>query len=171
LPKGVEVKNDGKTVSVKGPKGELSWRLLPMIDVKVENEQIIVGLVRENENWSKYHGLYRSLIANMVTGTTKGFEKSLEMIGVGYRASVQGNTLNVNVGYSHPTSLEIPEGIEVKMEKNTKITVSGIDKQKVGQFAADIRSLRPPEPYQGKGIRYAGEYVRRKAGKAAARSK
>jgi len=130
----------------------------------------VISLVRENAEWSKFHGLYRSLINNMVEGVTKGFEKSLEMIGVGYRAAVQGRLLDLQIGLSHPTKLDIPQGIEVKVDKNTLITVSGADKQMVGQFAANIRSKKPPEPYQGKGIRYVGEYVRKKAGKAAAKS-
>ncbi|MCB1148577.1 MAG: 50S ribosomal protein L6 [Chlamydiia bacterium] len=169
LPKGVEFKQEGDMLSVKGPKGTLTLRLLPFITLKVEGSTASVSLIRENAGWSKYHGLYWSLINNMVTGTTQGFVKTLDMIGVGYRAAVQGNLLDLQVGNSHPTKLPIPQGIKVTVEKNTKIIVEGIDRQQVGQFAADIRATKPPEPYQGKGIRYSDEYVRRKAGKAAAK--
>lgn len=171
LPKGVEVKVQSKELSIKGPKGTLARLLLPFIDVKVEDGHVLVGLKDERPEWGKYHGLYRSLIQNMVTGVTTGFEVKLEMIGVGYRANVQGTQLDLQVGNSHPTKLSIPTGLTVKVEKNTAIFVQGTDKQLVGQFAADIRSMKPPEPYQGKGIRYAGEHVRRKQGKAAAKSK
>jgi large subunit ribosomal protein L6 len=121
------------------------------------------------EEDGNFHGLYRSLIANMVEGTTKGFVKELEMVGVGYRASVQGHHVDLQIGFSHPTKISIPEGIQVKVEKNTAISISGINKHSVGHFASVIRSMRPPEPYQGKGIRYKGEHVRKKAGKAAAK--
>ncbi len=169
LPKGVEVKQDGINLTVKGPKGSLELKVMPIIGVKVEEDKIVVSLKKDNPDHNKWLGLFRSLIANMVIGTTQGFQKNLAMVGVGYRANVQGNSLNLQVGYSHPTMAEIPEGIDVKVEKNTKIIISGIDKQKVGQFAADVRSVRPPEPFQGKGIRYEDEHVRRKAGKAAAK--
>jgi len=170
LPKGVDVKQEGLVLTVKGPKGTLTLKIMPIIDVKVEESQIVVSLKRENSDFKKYHGLYRSLIANMVTGVSEGFKKALKMIGVGYRANVKGQMLDLQVGYSHPTMLNIPEGIDVTVEENnTLIIVSGADKQKIGQYAADIRSVRPPEPYQGKGIRYRDEYVRRKAGKAAAK--
>lgn len=171
LPKGTEVKFDGKELSVKGPKGAEKARILPFIDVKVEGDEVVVSLRQENPEWSKYHGLYRSLIANMIEGVNSGFECKLEMIGVGYRAVVQGNALDLQIGLSHPTVVAIPQGIKVAVDKNTTIVVTGTDKQKVGQFAADIRSKKPPEPYQGKGIRYAGEFVRKKAGKAAAAAK
>ncbi len=169
LPKGVEVKQDGINLTVKGPKGSLELKVMPIIGVKVEEDKIVVSLKKDNSDHNKWLGLYRSLIANMVIGTTQGFQKNLAMVGVGYRANVQGKNLNLQVGYSHPTMVEIPEGIDVNVEKNTKIMISGIDKQKVGQFAADVRSVRPPEPFQGKGIRYEDEHVRRKAGKAAAK--
>ncbi len=171
LPKGVEVKQEGIVLSVKGPKGTLTQKVLPMISIDVKGEEVVVGLKKDEKENAKYHGLYRTLVSNMVEGTTKGFEKSLEMIGVGYRAAVQGNMLDLQVGFSHPTKLPIPEGLKVEVQKNTTIVISGCDKALVGQFAADIRSVRPPEPYQGKGIRYKGEYVRKKAGKAAAKSK
>lgn len=169
LPKGVEVKVSNTEVTVKGPKGTLVQNLVPGIDVKIEGNQVVVSLTNENDDLAHYHGLYRTLIHNMVVGTTEGFEKKLEMIGVGYRAAVQGQVLDIQVGFSHPTKLDIPKGITVKVDKNTLITISGADKHEVGQFAATIRSKRPPEPYQGKGIRYEGEYVRKKAGKAAAK--
>lgn len=171
LPKGVEVKVAGNEVSVKGPKGTLRQELLHGIQAKVEGSEIIVSIKDEDPKKSKFHGLYRTLLDNMVHGTTHGFEKKLEMIGVGYRAAVAGTLLDLQIGFSHPTKIPIPQGITVKVDKNTVIVISGIDKQAVGQFAATVRAIRPPEPYQGKGIRYEGEYVRKKAGKAAATAK
>jgi len=169
IPNGVEVKVDQLVVTVKGPKGLLEQKLLKGVVAKVEDNKILVSLEESAKEMNNFHGLFHALITNMVEGTTKGFEKQLEMIGVGYRAAVKGKTLDLQVGFSHPTIVDIPEGLEVKVEKNTKISITGTDKQKVGQFAATIRSIRPPEPYQGKGIRYSGEYVRRKAGKSAAK--
>lgn len=169
LPKGVEVKVSNNEVCVKGPKGSLKQTLVDAIDIKVDADQILVSLKPEAIDSAHFHGLYRTLIHNMVIGTTVGFEKKLEMIGVGYRAAVQGNLLDLQLGFSHPTKLPIPEGLTIKVEKNTLIAISGSDKHLVGQFAATIRSKKPPEPYQGKGIRYVGEYVRKKAGKAAAK--
>ena len=172
LPKGVQVVSTDKEVTVKGPKGSLSLPLVSGVRVAVENEHVLVSVDEENgRDLNHFHGLFWSLINNMVLGTSKGFEKKLEMIGVGYRAAVQGTKLDVQVGFSHPTKLDIPQGIKVQVEKNTQILVSGFDKQAVGQFAAEIRMIRPPEPYQGKGIRYEGEHVRRKAGKAAKTAK
>jgi large subunit ribosomal protein L6 len=167
LPKGVEVKVSKDNVAVKGPKGTLQQKLVPGVTVDVKPDHIEVSVPETDRKMSKFHGLYRTLIFNMINGITQGFEERLEMIGVGYRAAVQGNLLDVSVGFSHPTKVEIPAGIQVKVEKNTLIIINGIDKQAVGQFAAQVRAMRPPEPYQGKGIRYVGEYVRRKAGKAA----
>ena len=169
IPKGVEVNLTGLNVTVKGPKGTLLQEIKPGINVNVEGDQVLVSQKEGIKDIAKFHGLYRTLILNMVKGTSEGFEKGLEMIGVGYRANVEGQKLNLQVGFSHPTLIPIPAGLEVKVEKNTKILITGIDKQLVGQFAASIRSIRPPEPYQGKGIRYVGEYVRRKAGKAASK--
>jgi large subunit ribosomal protein L6 len=169
LPKGVEVKASDTEVSVKGPKGSLQQPLVPGLQVKVEGNQVVVSLKDENSDLGRFHGLYRTLIQNMVTGTAEGFEKRLEMIGVGYRAAVQGDLLDLQLGFSHPTKLPIPKGLTVKVDKNTLIIITGFDKHLVGQFAANVRSKRPPEPYQGKGIRYVGEYVRKKAGKAAAK--
>lgn len=169
VPKGVEVKVSDNEVFVKGPKGSLQQSVVPGIGVTVEGNEILVSLNNENSELKKFHGLFRTLIHNMVVGTTEGFEKRLEMIGVGYRASIQGDMLDLLLGFSHPTKLLIPKGLTVKVEKNTLIIISGFDKHLVGQFAANVRSMRPPEPYQGKGIRYSGEYVRKKAGKAAAK--
>lgn len=169
IPKGVEVKIAEKQISVKGPKGALKHELVPEIKVHIENDLIHVELNEAHSNAGNFYGLYRTIIDNMVIGTSQGFEKKLEMIGVGYRAAVQGNALDLQVGLSHPTKLLIPEGVQVRVDKNTSIVITGADKQVIGQFAATIRSTRPPEPYQGKGIRYANEFVRRKAGKAAAK--
>lgn len=169
LPKGVEVNLQGSTLTVKGPKGTLQQDLMKGINVQVVENQVLVGIADEDSHLGAFHGLHRALINNMVLGTTQGFEKKLEMIGVGYRAAVQGQNLDLQIGFSHPTQLPIPQGLQIKIEKNTQITITGIDKQLVGQFAATVRSKRPPEPYQGKGIRYSGEYVRKKAGKAAAK--
>ncbi|MCC5832101.1 MAG: 50S ribosomal protein L6 [Chlamydiales bacterium] len=166
LLKGVEAKLDGRILTVKGPKGTLTRELMKGIEVVIDGGEIKVSLAPSMSEASNFLGLYWSLISNMASGVATGFEKRLEMIGVGFRAAVQGNLLDLQIGVSHPTKVSIPEGIEVSVEKNTLITIKGIDKQLVGQFAADIRAKRPPEPYKGKGIRYADEYVRRKAGKA-----
>lgn len=171
IPKGVEAKISGNEVIVKGPKGTLSRKIHPAIDVRIENDQIHLHLKDGHDGDKNFHGLYRSIINNMVLGSAHEFEKKLEMIGVGYRAAVQGHHLDLQLGFSHPTKLEIPQGVHVKVEKNTLIIISGIDKQKIGQFAADVRGMRPPEPYQGKGIRYSDEHVRRKAGKSASAKK
>lgn len=169
VPQGVEVKVSKNEVTVKGPKGTLHYPMKQGILVHLENNQLIVGIDENSQDAGNFHGLYRALLSNMVVGASKGFEKKLEMIGVGYRAAVQGHQLDLQIGFSHPTKLPIPEGLQVKVEKNTMISIVGIDKQLVGQFAASVRAIRPPEPYQGKGIRYEGEYVRKKAGKAAAK--
>lgn len=171
LPNGVEVNVKDGHVTVKGPKGSLTQKLVPGITFAIESSQVVVGVENESVELNRFHGLYRTLLDNMVTGTTKGFEKILEMIGVGYRAAVQGPLLDLQLGFSHPTKLQIPHGIQVKVDKNTLISITGIDAQVVGQFAAEVRAMRPPEPYQGKGIRYQGEFVRRKAGKAAKTAK
>lgn len=169
IPKGIEVKIAEKQITVKGPKGTLQHELVPEVKVHIQSDLIHVELNEAHSDAGNFHGLYRSIIHNMVTGTSQGFEKKLEMIGVGYRAAVQGNALDLQIGLSHPTKLPIPEGIQVKVDKNTLIIITGADKQKIGQFAATVRAVRPPEPYQGKGIRYSGEFVRKKAGKAAAK--
>lgn len=167
LPKGVEVTVSGNTVTVKGPKATLQQDFLPVVEIVVQDGQVQLATTKQDPTLNKFLGLYRALVDNMVIGVSKGFEKQLKMIGVGFRAAVQGRDLDLQVGFSHPTKLPIPEGIEVKVEKNTNIIIGGADKRVVGQFAADVRGTRPPEPYQGKGIRYVDEYVRRKAGKSA----
>ena len=167
LPKGVEVKVANRIVTVKGPKGTLTQEIAPGVELKIEAEQVLVTVANESREMGRFHGLYRTLIHNMILGTTVGFKKRLEMVGVGYRAAIQGQLLDLQVGCSHPTQLAIPQGIKVTVDKNTMIEMESIDKQKVGQFAAEVRAMKPPEPYQGKGIRYEGEYVRKKAGKAA----
>jgi large subunit ribosomal protein L6 len=168
IPQGVEINRAGSTVEVKGPKGILSHTMPEGISIQVEDGVIHVKRKRDEKRERSLHGLSRTLIANMVTGVTTGFEKGLEIVGIGYRASLQGRNLQLSLGYSHPVIYPIPDGIDVDIEKQNKITVKGIDKQKVGQVAAEIRSFRKPEPYKGKGIRYVGEQVRRKAGKAKA---
>ncbi|NGX30986.1 MAG: 50S ribosomal protein L6 [Chlamydiae bacterium] len=165
LPKGVEVMTQADVVNVKGPKGSLSQKLIKGIVIKVADEGVTINL--ENNTGYSFLGLYRALVVNMIKGVTEGFEKKLQMIGVGYRAAVSGQSLDLQVGYSNPIKMPIPQGLTVKVEKNTQITVSGLDKHLVGQFSADIRSKRKPEPYKGKGIRYEGEYVRKKSGKTA----
>lgn len=171
IPNGVKVNLSETEISVVGPKATLKQQVVKGLTFRQEGDLLIVGLAEGHEDKSKFHGLYRSLIQNMVQGASAGFERRLEMIGVGYRAAIQGALLDLQLGFSHPTKLPIPKGIDVKVEKNTLIIISGADKQQVGQFAATVRSMRPPEPYQGKGIRYLGEYVRKKAGKAASSGK
>lgn len=167
LPKGVEVLEERRVVTVKGPKGTLSLTVdCPHVRITVGAEGVALSLVEGEEKSKNFLGLYWALVANMVKGVTESFSKDLEMIGVGFRAAVQGSLLDLQLGFSHPVKLPIPSGIQVKVEKNTLITVTGVDKRLVGQFCADIRAKRPPEPYKGKGIRYKGEYVRHKAGKA-----
>ena len=166
IPAGVEVTvAEGNTVTVKGPKGTLSQSLPTEMDIKVENNQVIVTRPNDLKKMKSYHGLTRTLIANMVTGVTKGYEKVLEINGVGYRAQKQGKKLILSLGYSHPVEMMDPEGIESVLDGQNKITIKGIDKQKVGQYAAEIRDKRRPEPYKGKGIKYADEHIRRKVGK------
>jgi len=167
VPPGVEVSLKGKTFSAKGPKGELSLEIHPEIEVKIDGTSVEAHRPSDQPRHKALHGLVRSLMANMVTGVTEGFSKTLEIIGVGYRADPQGKGLKIQVGYSHPIDYPAPDGVTLECPNQTTIVVSGADKQKVGQAAAEIRSFRPPEPYKGKGIRYQGEYVRRKAGKTA----
>lgn len=171
LPKGIEVKTVSRTLHVKGPKGALELSLYPGISVKTEADRLEVSADDTEDGIGRYWGTMTALIGNMVVGVTKGFETRLMMIGVGYRAAVQGKNVDLSIGFSHPTKISIPDGVHVVVDKNTEIIISGPDKQKVGQFAATIRAVRPPEPYQGKGIRYKDEYVRKKAGKAAAAKK
>lgn len=171
LPKGVEVKTVDDVIHIKGSRGSLEHKLMPGIKTHIDGELLFVSLDEAVKIESKFHGLYRAIINNMVHGVVSGFEMKLEMIGVGYRAAVQGHLLDLQVGNSHPTKLLIPQGLTVTVDKNTSILIKGNDKQQVGQFAASVRAIKPPEPYQGKGIRYSGEHVRKKAGKAAAKSK
>lgn len=167
LPKGVEVKLDGSHLTVKGGKGELELDVNAEMKVTVDDEQIVVERPSDQSRHKALHGLTRSLIANMVEGVSTGFRKTLEIQGVGYRADMKGNSLNLQLGYSHPIDFEPPEGISIQTPDQTTIVIEGPDKQAVGQVAAVIRGYRPPEPYKGKGIRYQGEQVRRKAGKTA----
>lgn len=166
VPKGVTVTIDGQKVTVKGSKGELSRELPDEIAFVQEGEEIVCTRKNESRNARQRHGLVRTLIANMVEGVSNGYEKKLEIQGVGYRASLQGQKLVMALGYSHPVEFDPPAGIQFAVEKNTNVTVTGIDKEVVGNTAARVRAARPPEPYKGKGVRYAGEQVRRKAGKA-----
>jgi large subunit ribosomal protein L6 len=167
VPSGVEVNIDGSTVTVKGPKGELAHTLPETIGLERSEDGSLQVTRPNDERESKaLHGLSRTLVANMVTGVTQGYEKKLEIVGVGYRVQARGSNLEFALGFSHPVVIEPPDGISFAVESPTKFAVSGIDKQKVGEVAANIRKLRKPEPYKGKGIRYAGEHVRRKVGKA-----
>jgi large subunit ribosomal protein L6 len=165
IPTGVTITNDKNTVTVKGPKGELTRSFHPDMMIQVEENVLTVSRPTDSKEHRTNHGTTRALLSNMVEGVSKGFEKGLELIGVGYRAQKQGKKLILNVGYSHPVEMEPEEGIEVEVPSNTKIIVKGISKERVGALAANIRDVRPPEPYKGKGIRYEGEYVRRKEGK------
>jgi large subunit ribosomal protein L6 len=169
LPKGVEVKKDGNgALLVKGPKGSLTTAVVAGIDVKVENNVVSFSRGDDEGKTRAAHGLMRALIANNVQGVTQGFKRELDIVGVGYRAEVKGKEVVFQLGYSHPVRFQIPQGIEITVDGKTgHITVTGIDKQKVGQTAAEIRSLREPDPYKGKGIKYSDEVIRRKAGKAA----
>ena len=167
IPSGVTVAVEGSTVKVKGPKGELSRTFEPSMKVRVEENEILVERPSDEKRERALHGLTRALLANMVTGVTEGFKKTLEIVGVGYRAEKKGKNLVVSVGYSHPVNYPEPQGITLSTPAPTTIVIEGIDKQKVGQVAAELREFRPPEPYKGKGIRYQGEQVRRKAGKTA----
>lgn len=170
LPSGIEVSVKAGVVHVKGGKGELTYTLLPEVTVMVENNEAVVTRKDDSDTSRARHGLTRALLANMVQGVAEGFEKQLEIIGVGYKAALKGKVLQLNLGHSHPIDFAIPTGIEIRQDEKNKnlLSVRGIDRQLVGQTAAVIRGLRPPEPYKGKGIRYLNEKVRRKVGKAAA---
>ena len=165
IPEGVEVTINGQVVTAKGPLGTEVVEVRPEITVTKEENTIVVTRANDDRRSRSLHGLSRTLVANAVNGVKNGFTKKLEIVGVGYRAAMQGNTLNLALGYSHPVNLDSPECVKVVVEANTKITVSGANKQAVGDFAALVRSKRPPEVYKGKGIKYEGEYIRRKAGK------
>lgn len=165
LPKGVEISVDENLVTVKGPKGSLTQRIPEGISLVQEEEQLLVQRPSDNKNDRAFHGLSRALVANMVEGVTNGFERRLELVGVGYRAQMQGKKLVISIGFSHPVEMDPPDGIEFEVPAPTRITVKGIDKQLVGNTAANIRAIRKPEPYKGKGIKYENEVIRRKAGK------
>ena len=167
IPKGIEINKSENEVLVKGPKGCIKVLVPKGITLNVEDSKVLLVCGENKEIKSSMHGLYRSLVQNAIIGVSSGFVKQLSLIGIGYRAAVKGNELDLQLGFSHPCQLKIPEGIEIQIEKSTKITISGIDKQLVGQFAANVRALRPPEPYKGKGVRYIDEFVRKKAGKTA----
>lgn len=166
IPAGVEIKIDGNVLTAKGPKGTESATFRNEVKVSVSDNRIIVEPNSDDRKTNALHGLFRTLIANAVHGVSQGFEKKLEIVGVGYRANMEGSKLNMALGYSHPVVIVPPEGITITVEANTNITVKGSNKQAVGDVAAYIRSKRPPEVYKGKGVKYAGEYIRRKAGKA-----
>jgi large subunit ribosomal protein L6 len=165
VPNGVTVTIDGQTVTVKGPKGQLSWTVAEEIEVRQENGELTLSKKVETTRAQAMWGLSRTLVGNMVTGVTEGYERKLELVGVGYRAALKGNALSLQLGFSHDVDLPPPTGISFAVPKQTEITVSGINKQQVGEIASQIRRIRPPEPYKGKGVRYAGEQVRRKEGK------
>ena len=167
VPAGVEVKIDGLTVAVKGPKGELTRTFRPFVTIEQEGDQIIVDRIDDSRDAKAQHGLVRTLVSNMIEGVSKGFSKKLQLVGVGYRAALKGSDIEMQLGYSHPVLVKCPEGIKFECPQPTEIVVSGASKEQVGQVAADIRKWRKPEPYKGKGIRYEGEYIRRKLGKAA----
>ena len=166
IPDGVEVKITDGILIAKGPKGEESVKLPEEIEVEIKEKEIIVNRKADDRKSRSLHGLFRTLVSNAVTGVKTPFEKKLEIVGVGYRAAMQGSAINLSLGYSHPVIVEPPKGITITVEANTKITVSGSNKQMVGDIAALIRSKRPPEVYKGKGVKYEGEYIARKAGKA-----
>ncbi len=166
LPQDVTITIDGDMIVVKGPKGELKEKLQPGIEVVITDNIATISRKNDEKQTRAYHGLVRSLMANMVQGVTQGYEKRLEMVGTGYRVALQGTKLVLSVGFSHPVNIEQPAGITFAVEGNNKIVIKGINKHDVGQIAANIRKVRPPEPYKGKGIKYEGEVIRRKAGKA-----
>jgi len=168
IPKGVEIKVQGETIAVKGPKGTLSERLHAAVKIEIADGVLTVVKVREEKGDDAAHGLMRSLIANMITGVTQGYQRVLEIVGVGYRAQVQGSVLTLNVGYSNPVNYPVPKGIEVDASGKGQVAIKGIDKRLVGTVAAEVRAIRPPEPYKGKGIKYSDERIRRKVGKTGA---
>ncbi len=173
IPKGVEIKINDNVVSAQGPKGELTETVHPDMIVRVEDDQLIVERPSDSKEHRSFHGLYRSLLNNLVTGVSQGYRKELELVGVGYKAEAKGQVLELNLGYSHLIAILIPKELKVETETkrgtNPKVTLEGIDKQLIGHIASKIRSLRPPEPYKGKGVRFVGEEIRRKAGKTGAK--
>ncbi len=171
IPKEVKIENKDGIISVTGPKGSLSYRLSYAVNVDIKEDRLSVSRIYDTKPNRAMHGLTRALISNMIKGVTEGYTKELEIIGVGFKAQIQGNNLNMQLGFSHPVNFPIPEGIKIETPKPTQIVVKGIDKEKVGKMASEIRAVYPPEPYKGKGIRYAGEYVKKKVGKAQATTK
>ena len=171
IPAGVKVEVKDRAVCVEGPKGKLSRDIAGSISLEIKEGQLFVKRGSDTKLDRSLHGLYRALISNMIKGTTEGYSRELEIIGVGFKAQVQGDKLNMQLGFSHPVNFPIPEGIKIETPKPTRIVVAGIDKEKVGQIAAGIRAIYPPEPYKGKGIRYVGEYVKKKVGKSQAATK
>ena len=165
IPSGVEVKVTGSSVSIKGPLGKLEWPVSEGVEVAVENAQVLVSRANDDRKVRALHGLTRAELSNMIHGVTKGYERSLEITGVGYKTQLQGRTLSFNVGYINPVIYEIPSGIDVKVDKQTLINVKGVDKRLVGQVAANLRAIKPPDVYKQKGVRYAGEVLRKKEGK------
>ena len=169
IPENVNVEVNGQKVRVLGPKGELSLDLIKTIEVKINDKELTVEKLKEDKFTNQMHGTTNANIANMIKGVSEGYKKALEIVGVGYRFNVQGNTLTINAGYSHPVKMEVPAGITVKANSNTEIELEGIDKCALGEFAANMRKVRAPEPYKGKGIKYVGEQIRRKEGKKASK--
>lgn len=169
VPASVTVTCDNNVVTVKGPKGELSFDIIQSLKINISDGIVTVERTKEDKQTKSMHGTTNAIITNMIEGVSNGFSKGLEIIGVGYRFTLKGNTLVVNAGYSHPVDVEIPKGIEIESVSNTEIVVKGINKELVGEFAANVRKIRKPEPYKGKGIRYKGEHVRRKEGKKASK--
>lgn len=173
IPDGVTVKIDGNVIAAKGPKGELSQAIHPDMNVKVEDGQLTISRPSDSKEHRSFHGLYRTLLGNLITGVSEGYKKELELVGVGYKAEAKGQVLELNLGFSHLVAMVIPKELKVEAETkrgtNPKITLEGIDKQLIGHIASKIRSLRPPEPYKGKGVRFVGEEIRRKAGKTGAK--
>ena len=165
IPSGAKVSVDGKTIKVEGPKGKLDYTAQPQIDFAVENDEVVVSRVDDSRPAKAFHGLTRALVQNMVVGVTEGYRKALEIQGVGYNANLRGKELDLKVGFANTITKKVPDGVEVKVDGGTKVEITGIDKQKVGQFAAEVRATRKPEPYKGKGIRYEGENVKIKPGK------
>lgn len=169
IPENVNVNIDNGIVTVKGPKGELSLNLVKNINVKVEDNTVVVEPLKEDKFTHAMHGTTNANIRNMIIGVTEGYTKELEIVGVGYKFNASGNKLTISAGYSHPVVMEVPTGLSVKGVSNTEIEISGIDKEKVGEFAANVRKVRKPEPYKGKGIKYKDEHIRRKEGKKASK--
>jgi large subunit ribosomal protein L6 len=169
IPKGVTVKADAAGVEVKGPKGQMKQALPPGVTAAIEEGNIVTKKISDDSQLDKFHGLARSLVANAVLGVTEGWKKELDIVGVGYRAEMKGQQIHLALGYSHPVVFDVPKGIDVAIDKQTHITVTGVDRQLVGQVAADLRSLRKPDPYQQKGVRYTGEVLKKKAGKTGAK--